>query len=224
MTVLTLKAVFFDLDGTLLDTAPDFIVTLNQLSDEYKVPRVSETQIRQTVSDGARALTKLVFQLSEGETGFEERRQRLLDIYYDHMGKHCVLFEGMDDLLSDINNAGLSWGIITNKPHRFASVIVDDLEFPSRPDVLLCPDHVTHPKPNAEALLLACQQVNCKPEEAIYIGDHKRDIDCGKNAGSPTIAVSFGYIHQNDNIDDWQADHVAHHSNEIWPIIKTYLP
>ncbi len=220
---MAIKAVFFDLDGTLLDTAPDFVLTLNQLTDEYQIDRVSEKKIRQTVSDGARALTTLAFQLTDSDDGFEERRLRLLDIYYEQMGKHCKLYDGMGSLLSEIKSHQLSWGVITNKPYRFAQPIIDNLELPSRPDLLLCPDHVSKAKPDPEALLLACDKVGCTPEEAIYIGDHKRDIDCGINAGSKTIAVSFGYINENDNIDTWQAEHIADHANDIWPIIQSHL-
>ncbi|MGH1440746.1 MAG: HAD family hydrolase [Cellvibrionaceae bacterium] len=217
------KAIFFDLDGTLLDTAPDFVVTLNQLADEYQTPRISEGDIRQTVSDGARALTTLLFQLNVGDDGFEERRQRLLDIYFEHMGKHCVLFDGMQTLIEHIRNEKLFWGIITNKPYRFAESIVDNLQLAARPNLLICPDHVKKAKPDPEALILACNKVGCNTHEAVYIGDHKRDIDCGISAGSKTIAVSFGYIHQDDNITQWGADHIAHHSNDIWPIIQQYL-
>ena len=220
---MSIKAVFFDLDGTLLDTAPDFLVTMHQLTDEYNVPRLSDEKIRQTVSDGARALTTLAFELTEKEEGFEERRQRLLAIYSQHMGKHCALFDGMGTLLEQIKNQQLFWGIITNKPYRFSESIVDELNLPNRPNLLICPDHVNKTKPNAEPLILACNKVGCKPEEAIYIGDHKRDIDCGINAGSKTIAVSFGYIHEADNIEEWQADHIVNHANDIWPIINNYL-
>lgn len=217
------KAIFFDLDGTLLDTAPDFVVTLNQLADEYKVARISEDRIRQTVSDGARALTSLLFKLNVEDNGFEERRQRLLDIYFEHMGKHCALFEGMQTLIENIKNEKLFWGIITNKPYRFAESIVDNLQLAARPNLLICPDHVKKAKPDPEALILACNKVGCNTQEAIYIGDHKRDIDCGISAGSKTIAVSFGYIHPEDDITQWNADHIAHHSAEIWPIVKHYL-
>lgn len=219
----TIKAVFFDLDGTLLDSAPDFVVTLNQLMDEYQRPRISEERIRQTVSDGARALITLAFELNIDDTGFEERRQRLLDIYHQHMGKHCILFDGMFELIEQIHSEKLFWGVITNKPYRFAESIVDNLELPARPNLLICPEHVSKAKPNPEALILACNKVGCETEEAIYIGDHKRDIDCGISAGSKTIAASFGYIHEQDDINLWNADHIAHHSNDIWPIVQQYL-
>jgi len=218
-----IKAIFFDLDGTLLDSAPDFVITLNQLADEYNHPRVSEEEIRQTVSDGARALTTLLFNLKVDEAGFEERRQRLLDIYYEHMGKYCILFDGMFELIENIKSEKLFWGIITNKPYRFAESIVDNLLLPCPPNLLICPDHVARAKPDPEALILACNKVGCLPQEAIYVGDHKRDIDCGISAGSKTIAVSFGYIHESDDINQWHADYIAHHSNEIWPIVKQHL-
>ncbi len=220
---MTIKAVFFDLDGTLLDTAPDFVLTLNQLADEYNVARVCEEKIRETVSNGARALTTLAFGLQDGDSDFEERRLRLLDIYFEHMGKYCLLYEGMTPLLEQLHKRGLYWGIITNKPYRFTQPIVEQLSFPSRPDVVLCPDHVVHAKPDPEALLLACKQTACKPSEVIYVGDHKRDIDCGISAGSKTIAAGFGYIEQEDKIEEWNADHIVQHANEIWPIVNGYL-
>jgi 2-phosphoglycolate phosphatase len=223
LNTMTIKAVFFDLDGTLLDSAPDFVHTLNQLCDEYNVAPVSASKVYETVSNGARALTTLAFGLNHEEPGFEERRLRLLDIYFEQMGKHCRLYEGMTRLLQQLKQHKLYWGIITNKPARFTQPLLKALEFPTRPDVVLCPDHVTRAKPAPEALELACQQTGCKPAEVIYIGDHKRDIDCGISAGSTTIAAGFGYIEQDDDIALWKADHVVWHVDEIWPIIRLRL-
>jgi len=220
---MTIKAVFFDLDGTLLDTAPDFVLTLNQLADEYNIARCSEEKIRETVSNGARALTSLLFGIEDSAEGFEERKLRLLDIYFEQMGKHCLLYEGMTPLLEQLHKHELYWGIITNKPCRFTKPIIDQLTFPTRPNVVLCPDHVTHAKPDPEALLLACTQTHCQPSEVIYIGDHKRDIDCGISAGSKTIAAGFGYIEQEDNIEQWGANHIVQHASEIWPIVSSHL-
>ena len=141
----------------MLDTAPDFVVTLKQLANEYDTAPVADNKIRQTVSDGARALTTLLFGLTEGETGFEERRQRLLDIYFQHMGNYCRLFEGMESLLKNIHRHNLHWGIVTNKPVRFTEPLIKDLTLPSPPSVLICPDHVSKSKPSPEPLLLACK-------------------------------------------------------------------
>lgn len=219
---MSLKAVFFDLDGTLLDSAPDFFVAMHQLMDEYQQPHVDEAVIRATVSDGGRALTTLGFGLQVGDDGFHERHQRLLDIYTEHMGKHCVLFPGIDALLLQIKQAQLFWGVITNKPSRFTDPILENLNLSVHPNLVLCPDHVRKAKPDPEALLLACNKVACKPEEALYIGDHKRDIDCGISAGSPTIAVTFGYTKPDDDIASWNANHIAHNSDDIWSIIQQY--
>jgi phosphoglycolate phosphatase len=220
---MAVKAVFFDLDGTLLDSAPDFVHSLNQLCNEYGVAPISERKIYETVSNGARALTTLAFGITDDESGFEERRLRLLDIYFEQMGKNCRLFDGMTPLLQQLKEHKLYWGIITNKPNRFTQPIVDGLKFPARPDVVLCPDHVTRAKPAPEALELACRQTGCKPAETIYIGDHKRDIDCGISAGSKTIAAGFGYIEQDDNITLWNADYIVQRVDEIWPIIQLNL-
>jgi phosphoglycolate phosphatase len=220
---MSVKAVFFDLDGTLMDTAPDFIDTLNQLCDEYHIDRIPEKKIRQTVSDGARALTTLALQLEEDAPGFEEGKQRLLSIYDDKMGNGSMLFDGMELIIQAIDKHRLDWGIVTNKPSRFADFIVSKAAMPSQPKLLLCPDHVSKPKPDPEVLLLACDKVGCHPREAIYIGDHKRDIDCGNDAGCITIAAAFGYIHENDDFNKWNADFIANKVQDILPIIETHL-
>lgn len=220
---MTIKAVFFDLDGTLLDSAPDFIHTIHQLTNEYFIDTVEELAIRNTVSDGARALTTLAFGLKEGEDGFHERWQRLLEIYTQTMGQHCELFSGMKTLVERIHNNGLLWGVITNKPERFTLPLMAKLPLPVEPDVIICPDHVTKIKPDPEALFLACEKTGIEANEVVYIGDHQRDIDCGIAAGSKTIAVSYGYIHPSVNIENWKADYIAHNSEGIWEIIEESL-
>ena len=223
MTQQTLKAVFFDLDGTLLDTAPDFVNTLNVLAIEYNITPVTEDQVRQTVSHGARALTTLLFAVNETDDRFETYRQRLLTVYGEQMGKHCQLFPGIEALLINLEQQQLHWGIITNKPWQFTEDLVKQLHLPSTPAVVIAPEHVKRAKPDPEALLLACDTVGCLPQETIYIGDHKRDIDCGIGAGSETIAVNFGYIHDDDDIYQWQAHHIAQQPQDIWPIIQQRL-
>ena len=220
---MALKAVLFDLDGTLLDTAPDFIETLHQLANTYQVKAPSDEAIRQQVSNGARALVKLLFGLQEGEAGFEERRQALFDVYESVMGQHCELFNGMDELIENIVKHKLAWGIITNKPVRFAEPIVNNLALNHPPALLLCPDHVKKAKPDPEAMFKACELLECEPHEVVYIGDHLRDIDCGRNAGTKTVAVSFGYLENDDDIHRWQADFIANKTEEIWGFIQPLI-
>jgi phosphoglycolate phosphatase len=220
---MPVKAVFFDLDGTLLDSAPDFFVAMHRLMDEYQLPHVDENAIRATVSDGARALTTLAFNLTPDDLGFSERHQRLLDFYYEEMGNNCVLFPGMDELLHNIKKANLYWGIITNKPARFTDPILEKLALSCQPNLVICPDHVNNTKPDPEPMILACNKVACLPEEAIYVGDHKRDIDCGNAAGSPTIAVTFGYTKSTDDIASWNANHIVDGCDDMWQVIQRYL-
>jgi 2-phosphoglycolate phosphatase len=217
---MPIKAVFFDLDGTLVDTAPDFVATVNQLAREYQRAPVDEESIRVSVSEGARALVKLTFDIDEDHPDFESRHQRLLTIYNSHMGNHCRLFSGMEDILVALNQQQLPWGIITNKPLRFSEPLMARLALRYPPCLLLCPDHVSLPKPDPEAIHLACRHMDCNANEIIYIGDHHRDILCGNRAGSTTIAAAYGYIKPNERVHQWQADYIANTVNDIWPIIE----
>ncbi|TQV84202.1 HAD-IA family hydrolase [Exilibacterium tricleocarpae] len=218
---MTLKAVLFDLDGTLLDTAPDFVVTLNQLlAQEGRAPLPAE-RIRATVSEGARALVTLGFELTETDSDFEPLRQRLLAIYRDNLAVHTRLFDGIAPLLQQCTARDLAWGIVTNKPDAYTQPLLQALAL--APGVTVCPDHVSQTKPDPEPLLLACTRLNCDTGDAIYIGDHVRDIECGRRAGMPTIAAAYGYLADTGAASQWDADHIAHSATELWPIIEGYL-
>lgn len=217
-----LKAVLFDLDGTLLDTAPDFAVVLNRLCANHGRPSIPYPQIRATVSHGARALVTLAFQLQEGEEHFEPLRLELLDLYQNHLAVETTLFAGIPELLEKIENADLSWGIVTNKPRIYTEAILSALELDHRCQTVICPDDVSHTKPHPESLLLACEQIPCSPGEAIYIGDHRRDIEAGNNAGMKTIAAAYGYIDPADPIAGWQADYSINQASEAIPIFQHY--
>ena len=216
-----LKAIVFDLDGTLLDTAPDFIYALNRLRQEEQLPTLDETRIRNTVSDGARALVTLGFDLREGEPDFERLRLRLLELYLRHLAVKSCLFPGMSELLLQLRDRGLAWGIATNKPQRFTTPLLAALTI--EPQCVICPDHVTHPKPHPESLQLAASQFNCEAGQLIYVGDHQRDIECGREAGCITIAAAYGYISSGDDVDTWRADHRVEDVQSIWPIVAGYL-
>ncbi|MBX2807030.1 MAG: HAD-IA family hydrolase [Cellvibrionaceae bacterium] len=220
---MTLKAVFFDLDGTLLDSAPDFIAAIDQLSERYQLPAIAAERIRQQVSQGGRALTQLTFGMDPTDPDFAARHQQLLDTYQHTLGKHCRLFDGIASLLKQLHAHHLDWGIITNKPARFAEPLLAQLALPIPPKLLLCPDHVSRAKPAPDALWLAARQLQCDPGDLIYIGDHQRDIDCGIAAGATTIAVAYGYLSADDIIEHWHADFIAQQVTDLWPIIHRCL-
>lgn len=216
-----LQAVVFDLDGTLLDTAPDFVYALNKLRSEESLPPLGETLIRNTVSDGARALITLGFDLAEGEENFEPLRQRFLALYLSHLAVKSTLFPGIVELVQCLRDNNIPWGIATNKPALYTNGLLTALGVNA--DCVICPDHVSQPKPHPESLYLAASLLKCDRENMIYVGDHVRDIECGRQANCVTIAAAYGYIKDTDDIDLWQATHRVEHASEIQQIVINYL-
>lgn len=218
-----IRAVMFDLDGTLLDTAPDFVVVVNQLLAEQQRPSLASDTIRAGVSNGSKALIKIAFSIDETNTQFEPLRQRLLELYLAHIAVYTIPFPGINELLDKLADNNIAWGIATNKPATYTLPLMAALDIQPAPASVICPDHVARSKPDPESLFLASKQLGCAPDEIIYIGDHKRDIDCGKGAGSITIAAAYGYVDEGDDPANWNADYCVHHANEIWPIVEKYL-
>lgn len=223
LSPLPIRAIMFDLDGTLLDTAGDFIVVLNKLRGEHNLPELADETIRRTVSNGARALIELGFDIKEGEPTFEPLRSRLLELYMQHIAVYTHPFSGIVELLHDIKRCGLGWGIATNKPEIYTQALLDRLALKPAPDIVICPDNITHRKPDPESLLLAARHFECKPSQIVYLGDHIRDIDCGRRAGAITIGCAYGYIDADDDPALWQADHIVNHSFELAPLIARLI-
>ncbi|BFM06760.1 HAD family hydrolase [Halioxenophilus aromaticivorans] len=219
---MNLEAVLFDLDGTLVDTAPDFIAVLNAMRVDHQQDPLPESTIRNTVSGGAREMVKLAFGGQPGEPKFDHLLQEFLQRYGDcvYSGQSkSVLFPGFDSLLATFSAQGIAWGIVTNKPARFAEALMPSLNI--TPASLVCPDHVREPKPAPEALLLACQQLQAEPCRTIYLGDHERDIVAGRNANMVTIAVAWGYFDEPDPLTAWQADHLVHTTQQLQQLLPT---
>lgn len=220
---MTLRAVFFDLDGTLLDTALDLSAALNNILIEDGLAPLELEQTRGIVSEGSYALVKKGYSLTDDDPRVPGLRQRLLDHYDKNLNTHTKAFEGIAELIQKLSEAGLVWGVVTNKPKDYAEPLVAQFNFASQPVCVLSPEHVKHAKPHPDSLYLACELSNCRVEQAIYIGDHKRDIDCGKNAGMPTIAVGYGYIPEGEDMLSWQADYNVNTVDELWPVIQQLL-
>lgn len=217
-----MKAVLFDLDGTLFDTAPDFILVLNQLRRQEQLPPLTDAAVRAVVSNGARAMIELGFGVQEGDARFESLRKRFLDLYLGHLAVKTLPFPGIEALLDRLAAANIAWGIVTNKPLTYTAPLLR--AFPHLPaaGAVICPEHVAKRKPHPEAMLLACAQIGCQPEEAIYVGDHRRDIDAGRAAGMPTIACNYGYIDNGDDPANWNPDHRVDSAEEIWPLLQQH--
>ncbi len=217
-----IRAVMFDLDGTLLDTAPDFIAVVNALLLENDRDELPHETIRACVSNGSKAMVMMAFAIEETHENFQPLRSRLLELYTQHIAVFTKPFPGIQDLLNKLAEHNIPWGIATNKPAAYTVPLMEQLNMQPAPAIVLCPDHVQDSKPHPESLFLAAKELGCTAEDIIYVGDHQRDIECGKRAGSITIAAAYGYV-GNENIDNWQADYRTDHAEEIWPIIEKYL-
>ena len=221
MSLPILSAVLFDLDGTLIDTAPDFIRIIHLLCQEDGVPPPTPEQIRVQVSEGARAMVRLIHpEMSMDSPELLQYRDRFLAYYAAQIAVDTQLFEGMDDLLTSLEQQGIAWGIVTNKPRHLSEALLSALNLTERCAVLVCPDDVKNTKPDPEPMYLACQKLAVKTEQTIYIGDHLRDIQAGKNANMTTIAVGFGYIVEGEKIEDWQADYSVETVAELINLFK----
>ncbi|WP_373388728.1 N-acetylmuramic acid 6-phosphate phosphatase MupP [Pseudomonas alcaligenes] len=220
---MALRAVLFDMDGTLLDTAPDFVAVCQAMRAARDLPPMDAQLIRDVVSGGARAMVSATFGLEVGAEGFEALRLEFLERYQEHCAVLSKPFAGMPELLADIEAAHLKWGVATNKPVCFAEPIMQRLELAGRSATLVCPDHVPRSKPAPDMLLLACEQMGIPPAEVLFVGDDARDIEAGRAAGCKTAAVTYGYIHPEDNPRHWGADVVVDHPLELRAVLDRAL-
>ena len=220
MQASALKAVLFDLDGTLLDTAPEFYEIIGAMLQKYGAAPIAFADFRQSVSDGARGMVQKAFGIDHTDARFEPLRVEFLDLYKQHLAAHTQLFPGMAETLAFIESKNLHWGVVTNKPVAFSAPLLERLDLSRRCATLICPDHVKQRKPDPESLLLACSQLDCAIDEAIYIGDHRRDIECALSAGMTSIACDYGYVHRDDPCAFWGADFIVANADEIISILQ----
>jgi len=214
-----LRAVIFDLDGTLVDTADEFVVVVQALRAEHGLEPMNPGRIRQTVSNGARALVTLALGFAEDHPEFETQRLRLLELYSDVLGTVAAPYPGITELLTSLAEREIRWGVATNKPSAYTRPLMDRLAFDPAPGSVVCPDDVRDRKPHPESLYLNCRHLDCSPADAVYIGDHRRDIEAGRRAGMFTIAAAYGYIEPDDDPDSWGASHLVSDSRDLLPLL-----
>ncbi len=196
----------FDLDGTLVDTAPDLAATLNVLRAERGLEPLPFDVIRPHVSHGARAMVQVGFGIDERDARFAALRQRFLDLYRGRLMQDSRLFDGMDEVLATLENRGVKWGVVTNKPAWLTEPLLRDLGLAPRAACVISGDSTRNRKPHPEPLLHASALVGVAPEQCLYIGDAERDIEAGRAAGMKTLVALFGYLGQDDRPHEWDAD------------------
>jgi phosphoglycolate phosphatase len=201
-----ITAVFFDLDGTLADTAPDLTAALNQLLAEHHKPPLPIAKVRPVVSHGGDALIQLALGMTATHPDFLSVRERFLQLYLTRLHNSTYLFEGVGTVLDDLESRRMTWGIITNKPAWLTHPLMEKLGLTDRAGCIVCGDSTTNPKPHPAPMLLACEITNSDPASSLYIGDAERDITAGRAAGMHTLVALYGYIDQSETPEQWQAE------------------
>lgn len=212
---LKINTLLLDLDGTLLDTAPDLANTLNSLLNQYGHPSLPYDSIRPYASTGTRGLLNLGFQIAETDPNFGKLRQEFLSYYDAHLTDSSQLFNGMSQALDAIEKRDLRWGVVTNKPTSFAQKLLRYFNLNQRCACLVGGDMVKNLKPAPDSLLVACMILQVTPQQCIYVGDTERDIIAAKQAGMYAVAATYGYTFENENALNWNADDYIHQPEDI---------
>ncbi|MCK7458522.1 phosphoglycolate phosphatase [Idiomarina aminovorans] len=203
------KAVLFDLDGTLLDTAPDLGAALNIVCEQYERPAIDAEVFTPIASHGSRGLLKLAF--GDNDTHREtELRHAFLSAYKNNIATHTQPYPGVLELLAVLQRKSFKIAIVTNKPERLTHLLLPHFPEFEAIKVVVSGDTLSVAKPSPEPLFHAAEQLGVEPADCIYVGDAERDIEAGRNAGMVTVLAAYGYISNEDQPLRWQADyHIA---------------
>jgi phosphoglycolate phosphatase len=215
--------ILFDFDGTLADTAPDLGAAANRQRIRAGLEPLPLEVLRPYSSAGARGLLRCALNLMPTDEAYEAHRVQFLKDYEAAMTVDTCLFDGVSELLAQIKDEGMAWGIVTNKATYLATPIVQALGLAQDCAVLVCGDTTAHAKPHPLPLLHAAQQAGYDVERCLYVGDDLRDIQAAQAAGMPSIAAAYGYCGPEHPPETWQADHCAYSAREMWPAIKQLM-
>jgi N-acetyl-D-muramate 6-phosphate phosphatase len=210
-----IKAVLFDLDGTLADTAPDLGHALNLQRIARGLPTLPLELIRTEASAGARGLLRLGFNIGPGDSDYPGMREEFLDLYAARLCHDTQLFPGVSELLDQIDALKLPWGIVTNKPARFSKPLIHLLGLGQRASCLISGDDTTHSKPHPEPLLAASHALAVAPDTCIYLGDDMRDVEASLAAGMEPVIARYGYLGNGHPPESWGARYLIDHPHEL---------
>ena len=212
------NAVFFDLDGTLVDTAPDMVAVLQHLQREHEIEPIDYDLGRSNVSNGAIGLLSVGFPGIELEPG-DDLHLQYLERYAEMICVDSQVFDGLQALLDELDANEFPWGIVTNKPEQLTEPLLINLGIAETAVCIISGDTLPVRKPDPAQLLLACEIAGVEPQHAIYVGDADRDIEAGRRAGMATIAAAYGYVTEDDDPREWDADVIAASAEELAQIV-----
>ncbi|MFT4171663.1 MAG: HAD-IA family hydrolase [Rhodocyclaceae bacterium] len=209
------RAVLFDLDGTLADTAPDLGGALNRVLHAHGRPEQALEVLRPYTSQGVRGLLRAGFGITPDDPSYADLANEVLAEYTAGICNETRLFDGMPELLDQLEQDGVTWGIMTNKHQRFTTPLMQALKLDRRAACIVCGDSTPHPKPAPDGLLLAARLIDRSAMDCLYVGDDKRDMDAAHAAQMIPIAAAWGYLGVDHPIDSWGARHILSHPAQV---------
>lgn len=200
-----IKAVLFDLDGTLADTALDLGYALNEQRRRHGLPPLPLQTIRPYASHGTRGLLDIGFNLAPQDENFQAMREEYLALYANNLCRRTCLFPGISELLGTLEQRGVRWGVVTNKPARFTEPLLEQLGLSRRSGCIVSGDSCVNAKPHPEPLLRASGEIGVEPEACLYVGDAERDVEAALAAGMRALVAGYGYLGAEDRPETWRA-------------------
>jgi N-acetyl-D-muramate 6-phosphate phosphatase len=214
------QAVLFDLDGTLIDSAPDLAGAANDMRAARGLPPLPYADLRPMVGSGARGMVGRALGVAPGEAAFEALRDEFLQRYEDRMTRETQVFAAVVPMLDALMRHAVPWGIVTNKAARFAEPLVAALGLDLHAVTLVCGDTTPHAKPHPAPLLEAARRMGMAAGHCLYVGDDLRDVQAGRAAGMATLAAAWGYLGDGDHIEAWGADHVIETPAQLLTLLR----
>ncbi|HSN18226.1 MAG TPA: phosphoglycolate phosphatase [Gammaproteobacteria bacterium] len=212
---MSVALLLLDLDGTLMDTAPDMGASLNLLRAEHNLPPLAQDRIRPHVSHGTPALLKLGFGIEPQDARFAEMRARYLAIYRQNLMKETRLFHGMAEVLDTLDAQKLPWGVVTNKPASLTDPLLELAGLSERVACVVSGDTIARRKPHPDPLFHACGRCQVEARDCAYVGDAQRDVEAAHAAGMLAVVALYGYLGEEDRPDVWRPDHMIKHPSEL---------
>ena len=214
------SAVLFDLDGTLVDSAPDLAGVGNDMRRDRGLPELPFERLRPMVGSGARGMVGAAFGVTPDDAAFPALRDEFLSRYESRLTRESRVFDAMLPVLDTLDAASVPWGIVTNKISRYTVPLVEALGLAARAAVVICGDTTPHAKPHPAPLLEAARRLGVTAARCVYVGDDLRDVQAGRAAGMRTIAVAWGYLGQGEPIGAWQADDVIDRPAQLLKLLS----